>query len=84
MLQIYHPSGAPAKITLAAVAEIEEILATEKGFPTYQEIYQMVVKKHQIKVGYTAVHKLVMYKLKAKAKVPRPSNPKKRIGSSGI
>ena len=77
MLEIYRPSGAKAKISEAAVAEIEEILATEKGFRTYREIHQMVVKKHKIDITYAAVHKLVRYKLEAKAKVARPSNPKK-------
>ena len=77
MLEIYRPSGAKAKISEAAVAEIEEILATEKGFRTYREIHQMVVKKHKIDIKYAAVHKLVRYKLEAKAKSPRPSNPKK-------
>lgn len=77
LLEIYRPSGAKAKISEAAVAEIEEILAGEKGFRTYREIHQMVVKKHKIDIKYAAVHKLVRYKLEAKAKVPRPSNPKK-------
>ena len=77
LLDIYHPPGAPAKITEDVVAHIKEILATEKGFRTYKDIHQMVVKTHQIEVGYSAVHNLVRYKLKAKAKSPRPSNPKK-------
>ena len=37
----------------------------------------MVVKKHNIAIHYSNVHHLVRYKLEAKAKVPRPSNPKK-------
>lgn len=78
MLEIHKPSGATPKMTAAAIAEIEEILATEKGFRTYKEIHQMVVKKHQIAIGYGGVHKLVRYKLEAKAKSPRPSNPKKK------
>ena len=78
MLEIYKPSGAKPKMTAAAIAEIEEMLATEKGFRTYKEIHQMVVKKHQIEIGYGGVHKLVRYKLAAKAKSPRPSNPKKK------
>ncbi len=65
-------------MTTAAIAAIEEILATEKGFRTYKEIHQMVVKNHQIEIGYGGVHKLVRYKLEAKAKSPRPSNPKKK------
>jgi transposase len=77
LLEIYRPSGATPKITPAAVADISEILHTEKGFRTYKEIHQLVVKKHQIEVCYRAVHHLVRYKLAAKLKSPRPSNPKK-------
>lgn len=77
MLEIHKSKGAPAKISEAAINEIKEILATEKGFRTYKEIHEMVVKKHEIAVGYSAVHAVVRYKLKAKAKSPRPSNPKK-------
>jgi transposase len=77
LLETHKPSGAPTKITEAAVKEIEEILATEKGFRSYQEIHNLVVKKHKIQIGYSAVHHLVRYKLQAKAKSPRPSNPKK-------
>ena len=77
LLEIYKPSGAKAKIGETIIEEIKEILGSEKGFRTYKEIHQMVVKKHQIDIHYSNVHHLVRYKLKAKAKVPRPSNPKK-------
>ena len=83
MLEIHQPPGAKPKMTAAAIAEIEEILATEKGFRTYKEIHQMVVDKHQIEIGYGGVHKLVRYKLAAKAKSPRASNPKKKSLKSG-
>jgi transposase len=77
LLSIYKPSGAKAKITAEVVAEISQILKTEKGFRTYKEIHQLVVKTHQIEVSYRAVHHVVRYKLGAKMKSPRPSNPKK-------
>ena len=77
LLERYQPSGAKPKISEAAKTEINELLASEKGFRSYREIHQLVVEKHQIKVGYRAVHQLVRYKLSAKPKVPRPSNPKK-------
>jgi transposase len=77
MLEIYQPSGVKAKISAAAVEEIKEILATEKGFRTYKEIHQLVVNKYRIEVRYSTVHHLVRYKLAAKAKSPRPHNPKK-------
>lgn len=78
MLEIYTPRGAKAKIPAAAVAEIKKILETEKGFRTYKEIHHLVVNKYETEVGYSAVHNLVRYKLEAKAKSPRPSNPKKK------
>jgi transposase len=76
-LEIYRPSGAPTKISAAVVEEIKALLGTEKGSRTYKEIHQMVVRKHKIEIHYSNVHHLVRYKLEAKAKVPRPSNPKK-------
>ena len=76
-LEIYRPSGVQPKISEAALAEIKAILGKEKGSRTYKEIHQMVVKKHKIDIHYSNVHHLVRYKLEAKAKVPRPSNPKK-------
>jgi transposase len=79
LLEIYKPSGAKPKMTEAAIEEISEILKTEKGFRTYREIHQLVTGKHQIAVSYRTVHQLVRYKLAAKLKSPRPSNPKKRI-----
>ena len=77
LLDIYHPPGVPSKITEEAVADILEILSNPKGSRTYKEIHQMVVKKHNIAIHFSNVHHLVRYKLEAKAKVPRPSNPKK-------
>ncbi len=77
MLEIYKPSGVKSKIPAAAIAEIREILKTAKGFRTYKEIHHLVVTRHAAEVGYSTAHNLVRYKLEAKAKSPRPSNPKK-------
>lgn len=77
LLDIYRPPGAKTKISEAALEEIKAILATEKGSRTYKEIHRMVVEKHNIDIHYSNVHHLVRYKLGAKAKVPRPANPKK-------
>lgn len=77
LLDIYKPKGAKPKIPKAAIEEIKQKLATEKGFRTYKEIHELVVNKYGVKVVYSGVHHLVRYKLEAKAKVPRPANPKK-------
>ena len=76
-LEIYRPPRVKTKISEAALEEIKAMLGTEKGSRTYKEIHQMVVKKPGIEIHYSNVHHLVRYKLEAKAKVPRPSNPKK-------
>lgn len=79
LLAIYRPTGIKSKITAAALKDIKELLASPKGSRTYKEIHQMVLEKHQIAIHYSTVHDLVRYKLGAKAKVPRPSNPKKTV-----
>ncbi len=76
-MEIYKPAGAKTKISEAALADIKAVLASEKGSRTYKELHQMVVKQHSIDIHYSNVHHLVRYKLGAKAKVPRPANPKK-------
>ncbi len=79
LLEIYKPSGAKSKIPNEAIEEIVSILGTEKGFRTYKEIHQLIVTKYGVKIDYSNVHHLVRYKLEAKAKSPRPSNPKKKM-----
>ncbi len=82
LLEIYKPFGAKSKIPEEAIKEITEILGTEKGFRTYTEIHQLIVKKYKIEINYSNVHHLVRYKLKGKAKSPRPSNPQKKAKKS--
>lgn len=78
MLLIYKPAGAKPKIPAAAIEEIKQRLGTEKGFRTYKEIHELVTGKYAVDVVYSGVHSLVRYRLQAKAKVPRPANPKKK------
>jgi len=82
LLEIYKPSGAKSKIPKEAIEEIREILGTEKGFRTYKEIHQLIVKKYKTEINYSNAHHLVRYKLKGKAKSPRPSNPQKKLKKS--
>lgn len=84
MLEIYKPAGAKPKIPEAAIEEIEQRVGTEKGFRTYKEIHELVVNKYGAEVVYSGVHSFVRYRLEAKAKVPRPSNPKKSRNSQRI
>jgi len=81
-LQIYRPSGAPTKISEEALEEIKALLGTEKASRSCKEIHQMAVKKHKIKIHYSNAHHLASYKSEAKAKAPRPSNPKKNLAEA--
>ena len=46
MLEIQKPKGSETLISEAAAGEIKEILASEKGFRTYKEIGELLVKKY--------------------------------------
>ncbi len=77
MLEITKPKGRETLIPEAAAEHIKEVLASEKGFRTYKEIHALVVGQYGGEIGYSAVHKFVRYRLQAKPKSPRKSNPKK-------
>lgn len=77
MPEIEKPKGQPSLIPEAAAVEIKEMLAGDKGFRTYGEIHALVVGKYKATISYSAVYKFVRYRLQAKPKSPRPSNPKK-------
>jgi transposase len=77
MLEIGKPKGRETLIPEAAAEEIKKVLATEKGFRMYREIHELVVNKYETEICYSAVHKYVRYRLGAKPKSARASNPKK-------
>lgn len=77
MLSITKAKGRASLISEESVKEIKRILDSEKGFRTYKEIHNLVVGKDDSTISYWAVHKFVRYRLGAKPKSPRPSNPKK-------
>ena len=77
MLSIEKPKGRETLISAKSEAEIKKILETEKGFGSYREIHQLVLATDQSEVHYSTVHKFVRYRLRAKLKSARASNPKK-------
>ncbi len=78
MLNLQKPAGKKSSLSEQALTDLQERLATPEGFASYKEIHQYLQNDHQVTIGYAAVHALVRYKLQAKPKSPRPSNPKKR------
>lgn len=77
LLQVYRPVGRAAALTPAQVAQLQAILADPAGFASYQAIRAWINTTFGTAMTLNAVHKLVRYKLGAKPKVPRPTNPKK-------
>jgi transposase len=78
MLQLKKAKGAVPKMTAEAKKDLVEHLGNEKGFSSYGEIQAFLWENHQIQLSYSRVHTIVRYEMKAKPKVPRPSNPNKK------
>lgn len=76
--------GKPPSVSPTMVTKLQERLADVRGFGTYGEIQQYLAHTHKVELAYSTVHKLVRYKLRAKLKAPRRSQPKKtpRQGAS--
>lgn len=78
LLKLNKAKGKPPKMTLRAKAAMAEKLTDQKGFGSYGEIQAYLLEEHQVELSYSRVHTIVRYEMKAKPKVPRPSNPNKK------
>ena len=77
LLQVYVPAGKVPALTPDQVAILRANLADPTGFASYPAIQAWIQTTFGTTMSVNAVHKLVRYKLGAKPKVPRPTNPKK-------
>lgn len=77
LLDIYIPAGKRKPLSPEQLAQLQQALAQPDGFASYEAIRQWIATTFDVALSYTAVHKLVHYKLQAKPKVPRPSHTKK-------
>ncbi|WP_228061256.1 helix-turn-helix domain-containing protein [[Phormidium] sp. LEGE 05292] len=76
LLKMSHPPGNKAIVPAEIVERLKEKLQQPQGFKSYVEVREWLEKDAGVKAAYKTVHKLVRYRLKAKLKVPRPSNKK--------
>jgi putative transposase len=74
-------SGKKGIISSNAKSILKEELKEHERFLIYKKIHTWVKLFYDYKVSYSAVHKLVRYKLKAKLKVARPVNIKQKEGA---
>lgn len=88
-LTLYEAGGLPALLTIqqapgkvstlspSVLTKLRVRLDDPRGFASYGEIQQYLIREHQCPLSYSAVHALVRYPLQAKPKAPRRSHPKK-------
>ena len=78
MLEVHGAPGKAPRLPPEVEAALREALATPTGFASYGEIVDWLWQQHGMRLAYSTVHKLVRYKLKARPKVARRSNRKKK------
>jgi len=77
LLAVYVPAGKAPALTPDQLAQLEAKLADPTGWASFEAIRVWINTTFGTDLTYNAVHILVRYKLGAKPKVPRPTNPKK-------
>lgn len=80
LLEVKISPGRKRAIPQQVEAKLQEELLDPQGFSSYKEIQVWLRAIYALEVGYTVVHKLVRYRLKAKLKVPRPVHAKQKEG----
>ena len=78
LLTLAKAPGKVSRIPPAVREALQARLAQPQGFASYKAIWAWLQQEHGLDVAYNTVHKLVRYTLRAKLKVPRPSQIKKR------
>ena len=70
-----HSNNLPI-ITGEILESLKSQLSTSEGFKGYKDIQKWLKDEFDLDVPYSTVYATVRYRLKAKLKVPRPSNVK--------
>jgi len=76
LLKVKTAPGKAAQITPVALAGLQQRLASETGFSSYEEIVGWLKTEYGLEMKYATVYYWVHYRLKAKLKVPRPRSAK--------
>ena len=72
LLEEKKSPGKPWEIKGEMLQRLQQRLQSPAGFTSYGEIQQWLQQEFNQDVKYKTVHKTVLYRLKAKLKVPRP------------
>lgn len=77
LLVVHRAPGKAARLSAAQLAQLRQALGQPEGFASYKAVQNWLEAQFGIILSYTAVHKIVRYKLGATLKVVRPAHPKK-------
>ncbi len=82
LLEVKVAPGIELKIKGQVLEQLQQKLSQPQrlephvGFKSYQDIHSWLTQLFGLKIGYSTVHRIVRYQLKAKLKVPRPRSRK--------
>ena len=63
----------------ALQALVRAELAKPEGFSSYLELQAWIAEQFGVRMNYAALYHMARYRMGAKLKVPRPTNPKKKL-----
>ena len=75
LLEVKTAPGKPRTLSPEMMEKLKERLQDPRGVSSYKEIWQWL-REQGVEIGYSTVHRIVRYQLKAKLKVPRPRHHK--------
>ena len=76
LLEVKAAAGIEPKIKGQVLEQLQQKLSQSEGFKSYQDIHSWLTQLFGLEIGYSTVHRIVRYQLKAKLKVPRPRSRK--------
>ena len=78
LLKIKPLPGAKPQLNPEQQAIVRAELAKPEGFSSYIELQEWIAERFGVQMNYAALYHMARYRMGAKLKVPRPTNPKKK------
>lgn len=79
LLEIKPRPGAKPQLSPEQQQIVRDELAKPEGFSSYIELQEWIFQRFGIQMNYAALYHMARYRMGAKLKVPRPTNPKKKV-----
>ena len=78
LLEIKPSPGAKPQLSPEQQALVRAELSKPEGFSSYIELQEWIAERFGVRMNYAALYHMARYRMGAKLKVPRPTNPKKK------